>query len=255
MTRIIIIEDEILARKKLKRFLEELTESTTILAELDTVQSAIDFLKSNKADLIFSDIELLDGNAFEIYQEVSILCPIIFTTAYDQFWMNAFDGNGIAYLLKPFSKERFEKAWQKYLLLSHVPIAENKEISNLRNLIEQHLPVKAYKKRFIISNHRGIYFVNTEDIAYFEANEGIILAYDTNGDQHILKESTLKEIEEQLSAIDFFRINRSTLINKQQIEKIERYHKNTLSIRLRGIENYHKTSQSITSSFRDWLEK
>ena len=99
MIKILIIEDEIPARKKLKRFLEELDSTAKVIAEIDNVVSAVAFLKSTSVDLIFSDIELLDGNAFEIYKEVSISCPIIFTTAYDQFWMNAFESNGIAYLL------------------------------------------------------------------------------------------------------------------------------------------------------------
>ena len=104
MTRILIIEDEIPARKKLRRFIEELDTPTVILAEIDTVQAAVDYLSSREVDVIFSDIELLDGNAFEIYQQVSVACPIIFTTAYDRFWMDAFESNDIAYLLKPFSK-------------------------------------------------------------------------------------------------------------------------------------------------------
>jgi two-component SAPR family response regulator len=89
MIKILIIEDEIPARKKLKRFLEELDSTTKVVAEIDNVVSAVAFLKNTSVDLIFSDIELLDGNAFEIYKEVSISCPIIFTTAYDQFWMDA----------------------------------------------------------------------------------------------------------------------------------------------------------------------
>lgn len=111
MIKIVIIEDEIPARKKLIRFINELKENTEIIAEIDNVEQSIDFLKTEKSiDLIISDIELLDGNAFEIYDQVKISCPIIFTTAYDKFWMNAFETNGIEYLLKPFTLERFQKA-------------------------------------------------------------------------------------------------------------------------------------------------
>ena len=96
MINILIIEDEVPARNKLKRFLEALATKTSILAEIDNVEEAVGFLKTTKPDLIFSDIELLDGNAFEIYNQVAITCPIIFVTAYDQFWMDAFESNGIA---------------------------------------------------------------------------------------------------------------------------------------------------------------
>lgn len=255
MTKILIIEDEIPARKKLKRFIEDLNSAAEIMAELDTVQSAVDFLKIHHPDLIFSDIELLDGNAFEIYSQVRISCPIIFTTAYDQFWMNAFESNGIAYLLKPFSRERFKKAWDKYLLLSSPSSDTNSSINALTKLIQQNFQKKEYKKRFTINTNQGIYFLETENILFFQANEGIIFAYDTTGKKHLLTETTLKELEERLNPINFFRINRSELIQKKYIEKIERYNKNTVAIRLKGYEPYLKTSQSNTTAFREWMEK
>ena len=98
---ILIAEDEIPARKKLKRMLDGLDKPTTVVAEVDTVSKGIAFLESHSVDLIFSDIELLDGNSFEIYKQVPVRCPVIFTTAFDQFWMNAFECNGVDYLLKP----------------------------------------------------------------------------------------------------------------------------------------------------------
>lgn len=251
MIKILLIEDEIPARKKLKRFLEGLDTPTTVIAEIDTVATAVSFLKSNSVDLIFSDIELLDGNAFEIYQQVSISCPIIFTTAYDQFWMNAFDTNGIAYLLKPFSKERFQKAWDKFLLLKN---SENKLMADLTRLIEQNFAGKPYKKRFTIHTRHGIYFLDTEHITFFEASEGLVYAYDTAGKKHLLTEATLKEIEEQLAPSDFFRTSRSDLISKKHVEKIERYTKNTLAIKVKGYGDYLKTSQSNTAAFRSWIE-
>lgn len=255
MIKILIIEDEIPARKKLKRFIEELNSTTEIIAELDTVEDAVEFLKNQNPDIIFSDIELLDGNAFEIYRQVQVDCPIIFTTAYDQFWMNAFDGNGIAYLLKPFSKERFQKAWDKYLLFRNSNSREDDSIANLTKLFQQNFTEKRYKKRFSINTHQGIYFLETENILFFEANEGVIFAYDSKGKKHLLTEATLKEIEQQLNPSDFFRINRSEFVHKPYIEKIERYNKNTLAIKLRGFETYLKTSQSNTATFREWIEK
>jgi DNA-binding LytR/AlgR family response regulator len=255
MIKIIIIEDEIPARKKLKRFIEELGSPTEIIAELDTVQSAIEFLNQHQPDVIFSDIELLDGNAFEIYEQVSVTCPIIFTTAYDRFWMDAFDGNGIAYLLKPFSKERFNKAWDKFRLLKHSASEEQNALVNLTQLIQKSFSDKSYKKRFMINTHQGIYFLYTETILFFEANEGVVFAHDYQGNKHLLSEPTLKEIEEQLNPLDFYRINRGELIHKLYIEKIERYQKNTLAIKLKDYQTLLKTSQSQTAAFREWVEK
>jgi len=255
MTKILIIEDEIPARKKLKRFLEELDTTTEVVAEIDTIEKAVEFLTNSKVDLIFSDIELLDGNAFEIYKQVEVNCPIIFTTAYDQFWMNAFETNGIEYLLKPFSKERFQKAWTKFLLFKNSTPEENTLLTNLTKLLERNTVEKSYKKRFTVNSHQKIYFIETENITFFEANEGVVFAVDISGKKHLLNESTLKEVENQLDPADFFRINRGELVSKKHLEKIERYTKNILAIKLKGYENTLKTSQNTTASFREWIEK
>ncbi len=255
MIKILLLEDEIPARKKLKRFIEELESPVEIVAEIDTVEKAIDFIKKNEVDLIFSDIELLDGNAFEIYKQVSVSCPIIFTTAYDQFWMEAFDSNGIAYLLKPFSQERFLKAWDKFLLFRSTPTKENNLLSQLTQLIQQNFSGSSFKKRFTVPTQSGFHFLETENIPFFEAGDGVVFAYDAKGKKHLLTEATLKEIEEQINPSDFFRINRSHLVSKDYVEKVERFNKNTLAIRIKGFDNYLKTSQSSTAAFREWIEK
>ncbi len=255
MIKILIIEDEIPARKKLKRFIEELEIETLVVAEIDTVETAINFLQTTNVDLIFSDIELLDGNVFEVYKEVAVSCPIIFSTAYDNFWMNAFEVNGIDYLLKPFSKERFMKAWDKFILLRNTSPTENNLLTDLSKFLEQNFKEKQYKKRFSVHTNQGIYFLDTESIVFFEAKEGVVFAFDTMGKKHLLKESTLHEIVELLDAAVFFRINRSELINKNHIQKIERYSKNALAIKVTGLDNYLKTSQSNTAAFNDWIEQ
>lgn len=255
MIKILIIEDEIPARKKLKRFLEALDTKTEVVAEIDTVETAIEFLNHSRVDIIFSDIELLDGNAFEIYNRVKVSCPIIFTTAYDQFLMNAFESNGIAYLLKPFSQGRFQLAWDKFLLFRNLISNENQQLSTLTNLILHNFSKINYKKRFTINTHQGIYFLDTQNITFFEASESVVFAFDITGKKHLLNNSTLKEIEQQLNPEEFYRINRSSLINKQHVEKIERYTKNILAIKIKAGKNHLKTSQSNTASFREWIEK
>lgn len=254
-TKILIIEDEIPARNKLKRFINELELPVEIAAEIDTVEDALSFLKKTSVDLIFSDIELLDGNAFEIYDQVNITCPVIFTTAYDQFWMNAFETNGIEYLLKPFSQDRFKKAWDKFLLLRGQEKEQNNVLEQLQQLLSNSYVAKNYKKRFTVSSHQGIYFINTEEIAFFEAEEGIVFATDATGKRHLLNESTLKDIENLIDPLEFFKINRSELVQKKYVEKIERYNKNTLAIQIKGHSKHLVTSQSTTASFRKWVEE
>ncbi len=253
MIKILIIEDEIPARNKLKRFLAEVDTAVDIVAELDSVEKSVAFLnQSPSVDLIFSDVELLDGRAFDIYARVPVRCPIIFTTAYDQFWMNAFETNGIEYLLKPFSRERFDKAWQKFRLLQKT--SDSEVLRQLSQLLGQAPVANVFKKRFTAQTNNGIYFVDTENITYFSADEGVIWAFDTSGKKHLLAETTLKVVESQLHPDDFFKINRGEIIHRQHIEKVERYSKNALSVKVKGSTQPLLTSQSTTSSFRDWLE-
>src|SRR5690606_39042208 len=187
--------------------------------------------------------------------QASVSCPIIFTTAYDQFWMHAFEENGIDYLLKPFSKARFQQAWNKYLWYRNSSSDTSQQLQLLTQIIQQNLQPIAYKKHFTIHKNKSIYFLETKNIILFEANEGVIFAYDNKGNKHLLSETTLTEIEKQLNPDDFFRINRGELIHKNYIEKIERYTKNSLAIKLKGHTNFLKTSQSQTALFREWIEK
>lgn len=255
MIRIVIIEDEIPARKKLKRFLEEIDNSTEVIAEIGTVSEAIEFLKkTNSIDLILSDIELQDGNAFEIYQELNVLCPIIFTTAYNQFLMDAFESNGIEYLLKPFSFERFKKAWDKFLLLKKSNSVDDNLLSKLTQLLNQPTE-KTFKNRFSVNSSKGIHFIQTEDILFFTAEEGVIFAIDKHNQKHLLNYSSLKEIAQIVDDNQFFRINRSEVVNKNFIERIQKYSKNALSIKMKSYDKYLVTSQSNTAMFRVWIEK
>lgn len=255
MIQILIIEDEIPARNKLKRMIQELGHDTDIMAELDSVESAVSFLSSKQPDVIFSDIELIDGNAFDIYNQVTISCPIIFTTAYDQFWENAFESNGIEYLLKPFSKERFIKAWDKFLRFRHKPFNENELLQNITKILEQKGNHSNYRNRFTVHTNHGIYFLSITSISFFRAHEGLVFAFDDTGKKHVLSESILKKIEKSLDPSEFFRINRSEIVHKQKVGSINYYNKNMLSIKIKGYDEYLITSQSQTALFRKWIDE
>jgi DNA-binding LytR/AlgR family response regulator len=254
MIKVVIIEDEIPARNKMKRFLSELEQPTTILAELSSVSEGLQHLPLLQPDLILSDIELMDGTSFEIFNQCTILCPIIFTTAYDQYWMHAFDANGIAYLLKPFSKDQFLKAWNKYLLLRGTPAIAQEFYQKLMNVLEQHPHKTPYKKRFTVTHRKGIQFLEVKTIAFIEATQGIVIACDWTGKKHPLQEATLTEVENQVDPSDFFRINRSEILSKSFIERLEYHNKNAITIQLKGITRTFVTSQSKTAEFRKWIE-
>lgn len=249
MIRVILIEDELPARKKLRRFLAEVNEPVSVIAEAGSVQESIDLLRSGvTADLIFSDIELLDGNAFEVFEQVKVACPVIFTTAYDRYWMNAFEANGIEYLLKPFSLERFLKAWEKFLMLRGKDVELPSGLDRLvRKMTE--------KKRFTVRSGQSLTFVETDDILYFMAEEGVVFAIDRKGKRHLLTVSTLREVEEATDPSAFFRINRGELVHRKYIERVERYSKNALSVKLKEHPQHLVTSQGNTAGFREWLEE
>jgi DNA-binding LytR/AlgR family response regulator len=256
MINILIIEDEAPARRKLKRFLEELNEPVNILAEMTTIEEAVSFLKeTTNIDLIFCDIELQDGNAFDIFKQVTITSPIIFTTAYSQFLMDAFEANGIEYLLKPFSIERFMKAWDKFKRLRDFTEKENlvKKVSAF--IDAQNFKPKEFKKRLSINSAKGMYFLNIREIVFFGAQAAMVTAYDNSGKKHLLTQPTLKEIEELIDPKVFFRINRSEMVNKEYIERVERASKNVVAIKMKGYEQLLATSQNSTASFREWVEE
>lgn len=257
MYKILIIEDEAPARKKLKRYIEKICNSYDILAELETVVDAKAFLTQvHDLDLIFSDIELRDGSVFEVYNEVSLNCPIIFATAYNEFLMNAFETNGIEYLLKPYSFERFSNAWDKFIRLKgNLPPNYNKLMGTINNLLKenQESNVVEYKDQFAIKSHNGIYFLKVMDIVCFQADNGVIFAFDKMNKRHIMPQTVFKEIEIFLDPKEFFRINRSESVHRKFIDKLERYNKNTVSVYLNAESKILRTSQKNTGEFNTWL--
>jgi DNA-binding LytR/AlgR family response regulator len=252
MYKILIIEDEAPARKKLKRYLKQACSSYEIVAELETVAEAKSLLtQTNEIDLIFSDIELRDGNVFEVYKGLSINCPIIFATAYNEFLMKAFEANGIDYLLKPYSFERFSNAWDKFIRLKGSPsINYNELMGTIHHLLKDN---QDYKEQFAIKTHKEIYFLKVEDIVCFQADNGIIFAFDKKNKRHIMPQTVFKDIELFLDPKKFFRINRSESVQRKFIDKIERYTKNTVSIYLNSKSKIVRTSQNNTGEFNAWL--
>ncbi|NER15103.1 response regulator [Leptobacterium flavescens] len=254
MIKVVIIEDEAPARKKLKNYLEKIGEPIEIIKEIETVDETLSFFQTSPdVDLIFSDIELRDGNVFDVYNQIVVDFPIIFATAYDQFWMNAFETSGIEYLLKPYTYDRFEKAWNKYTsLINKTEVNYSDIFSKLDTYYRNKLDLKPVYKEYIpVKSNSGIYFLKVEDILFIQSDYGVIFAYDRNDKKHLLNQTSLIEIQKILDPEKFFKINRSELVNKDHIEKISRYTKNTVAIHIKS--HTLKTSQNNTASFNSWI--
>ncbi|WP_083940653.1 LytR/AlgR family response regulator transcription factor [Rudanella lutea] len=254
MMNVVLIEDEKPARKKLLQFIQQYPTPMEVLAELTTVANVTTYLQTGPTpDLIFSDIELLDGNVFEAFRVIAPPCPVVFTTAYQEFWLDAFGHSGIGYLLKPFDYEQFAKAVGQYETLRRN--FEDKQRSLLQRLETWFgkSPSVSYATRFPVKRSDGIYLLETATIVYVKADGPVLKAIDEAGRTHLITDDSLSNFQTKLDPAEFFRINRSEIVQKRFIRKIDYYTKNTLALYFTHSPDCLITSQSQTANFKKWL--
>lgn len=251
---ILILEDEIPAYQKLTKCLDSFFDIKTTQDWARSIVDGEKFLKENSYDFILSDIQLLDGISFDLFNTVQIDTPIIFCSAHDEYLFEAFNTNGIAYILKPYSQDDFDKAIHKYQSLFNkgdYKALDNNTINALKSALQEEYTT--YKKRFVIKKTSGIQLLNATDIALISASGDFCLAVDNDGKRHTLSQN-LGSIFQQLNPKKFFKINRSEIVNIDFIEKIESHFKNRLLISIKKYKEKVMTSSSTTSDFRKWLE-
>ena len=251
---ILILEDEIPAYQKLINYLKDSFGENFSHDVARTNSDGKKFLIGNNYDFILSDIQLLDGISFDLFDELNINTPIIFCSAHDDYLFKAFNTNGIAYILKPYSKSDFNKAINKYQQLfkqGDYNQLNHETLTNLKSALQEES--YSYKKRFVIKKTKGIQLLNVIDISLIEASGDFCIATDFNGKRHNISQ-TLGGTFKQLNPSKFFKINRSEIINIDYIENIENHFKNRLLISMKGIKEKPMTSSSTTADFRKWLE-
>jgi two-component system, LytTR family, response regulator LytT len=249
--KVVVIEDEPLAAEQLCDFARRYDTAVNVLGVLASVKEAVNWFRAHAApDLILSDIELLDGNAFRLFEQVEIPCPIIFTTAYDRFLLQAFTKNGIGYLLKPLEYEKFAAALHKFEQLQRSFTRLDSEL--LREL-KTTLAQPRYKERFVIKARGGIYLLETRRVAYIQIQDEIPFAYDEQGTRYPLNEN-LNQLEKTLAPQVFFRLNRSEIVNLNFIEKLEPYFNDRLVVSLKQLNVKLISSISRTPELRRWIE-
>jgi len=244
---ILIVEDELLSAKGLEQSLTKLDNGYKVVAHTTSVANTVEYLKTNtQPDLIFMDIHLEDDLCFEIFNQCQVESPVIFTTAYDQYAIDAFNTNGIAYLLKPFTDEDLVAALAKFTKLMAL---------GQRNAIQQSMQALMPQKKLqritfrIGDNYTSVVI---DDIAYF-LSEDHYTTLVTTSDKHAVINPSLSDLEGQLDAEKFFRISRGCIVNINSIEKVSHHFNGRLKLILRPKPEMDIfVSRQRVKDFLDW---
>lgn len=250
--RTLIIEDEKPAARRLARMLEEL--GIQVEEQLHSVQESIEWFSSNEhPDLIFLDIQLADGLSFEIFDEINVKSAIIFTTAYDEYALQAFKLNSIDYLLKPIDEQELARAVQKYRELHRESGSVQVDFEDIRKLLEN--PVdRTYKKRFTARVGSHIKVIPVDEIScFYSQDKGTYGAVESG--RSFLLDTTIEQLEKELSPDTFFRVSRKFIVQLPHIKDIVAYSNSRLKIEVKG----HKDLEIVVSrervkDFKFWLE-
>jgi DNA-binding LytR/AlgR family response regulator len=246
----VIVEDELPARKKLRQYLQEYPKSIKVTAELSSIAETNHWFMVNATpDLVFLDIQLSDGTPFELLKEKHIRCPIIFTTAYDEYIIESLNYHSIDYLLKPIKKEKLFRALQKYEEM--VLYFESRLIPFLNFL---HADTK-YKERMIAKKGNHSVAIGVNEIAYFFTEHKVVFLVDRSGKKYVL-DDPLSELAEKLSPEYFFRLNRKYIAHIDAIVSFRSYSKGRIEVSLMNHPSQEVLiSQENAQRFRNWIDR
>jgi DNA-binding LytR/AlgR family response regulator len=255
--KVLIIEDESATARRLQKLLLEIDPSIQVLDILESIAQSVNWLESHgEPDLMFLDINLSDGSSFEIFKEIEVNCPIIFTTAYDQYAIQAFKVNSIDYLLKPINKENLSDSLQKYNRLENTTGKSKTEFGSLdlaKLALALGIQKPDYMKRLVVRYGEVIKAIEIKDVAYFYSEEKILFMALKEGKTYPV-DFTLDHLEMRLDPELFFRINRKFMISYHSIDKMISYSKSRIKITLNppcSLESISSTERS--GEFKEWL--
>lgn len=249
--QVIIIEDETPAANRLNKLLQGITSEIEVVCRLDSVESAVKYFQSGPAiALVFMDIQLADGLCFDIFQQVKVKQPVIFTTAFDQYTLKAFKVNSIDYLLKPIDEEELGNAVEKYRRLYHKK--ENDFSEKILKLVQEMNTAK-YKERLLIKRGQQLSYLKTAAMAFCYADGKLCYAVDFDGTKYLL-DCNLSQLEEQLHPLKFYRINRNLLVNIDVVKKVHTWLGGRLKLEL-SLQTHAETivSRERVNGFKEWL--
>lgn len=226
--KLVIIEDEKLAADRLATIVKEYDESIEIVARLESIEDSVRFLNDHPhPDLLLVDIHLSDGHSFEIFNQVSYYKPIIFTTAFDQYAMDAFKVFSIDYILKPVTLEALTAAMNKLKLLKD----SFYKVDLSPFALEKYQAV--YKDRFLVKTGKRLGLIDVADVSYFQADNKIVYLVDRSGNKYII-DHTMERLEQVLNPRDFFRLNRRYMVRYSSIAQVKPFFNHRLKVVLKG---------------------
>ncbi len=250
----LIIEDEIMAAKTLQKLLGEVSPETEIVAVLESIEDSVAWIEDNPMpDLMFMDIHLADGSSFAIFDQVEITCPVIFTTAYDEYALKAFEVNSIDYLLKPISKDALERAIRKYHMLDQGRQSGNRD--NIEALLTQLTQKSNYRRCFLLPERDKLVPLPTANIAYAYIEAKTVKLVSMEHKEYYLSQ-TLDDLLAQLDPKEFFRANRQFVISRNAVKDVSVWFGNKLAINL-VMETPEKiiVSKARVAEFKHWFSK
>lgn len=255
--KVLIIEDEIPAQRLLKETLQEINFEIEVVACLNSIKSAIEWFQNNQhPEIVLLDIQLSDGLSFEIFRQVKIESLIIFTTAYDEYAMQAFKVNSLDYLLKPIEKDELQAAFEKYHEYNKQFIQEKNagiDFIELASLIKNEKP--EYRKRFLIQSNESFFHLPIEQIAFFYSMQGITFVVTFEKREYPVNFS-LENLKEQLNPELFFKVNRQIIINIDSIKRVHTYFNGKLKLQTQPEHSEEiVVGKDKAASFKRWLDR
>jgi DNA-binding LytR/AlgR family response regulator len=257
---ILIVEDEELAIKRLKKTIADIEPDIQIAGVTHSIKATVDWLKNNPApSLILMDVELSDGQSFEVFEKTKVKSPVIFITSYDEYALKAFKVSSIDYLLKPIEKEDLESALHKHIDLKKLynsnAAPKVDKIDTLVQELQQKLYQSEYRKRFLVKHLQKMVSIEVENIAYF-FTDGRLIFFKTYENKKFIVDYSMDELEEMLDPEKYFRINRSHFVSINSVEQINDYFGFRLQLNLKPAEEKEViVSREKVTDFKKWLGK
>lgn len=253
----IIIEDESLIAKELMHKIGELAPDVKVIEVLPSIKTSTKwFLNNKEPDLIFADIQLGDGNIFELFEKYELKCPVVFTTAYDEFAIKAFRVNGVDYLLKPVDKDDLKRAIEKCRSIVESRLPYPTDIRQLLSMVTNpQMNAPAYKEKFIVKVRNQWLPVLTKDIAVFFRDQ-LNYLHTFEGEKYILDFTTLEEVEELLDPKIYYRANRQAIIHIESIQSVKPVENQKLIVTLRSpLKIVLDISREKAPAFKKWFDR